>query len=101
MAVQQSVVTSVVLQVSLWIERHFTLIRSYYCLHLADEMQTAAQEGSFFLGLFGAFFLGVAQGVGSGLRLMIMQTMPRSSVPPKCVCCFSAMGESRGDLLPL
>lgn len=77
------------------------LIRSYYFLQLADEMQTAAQEGSFFVGLFGAFFLRVAQGAGAGLRLMVVQTMPRSSVPPKCVCFISAVGESRGDLLPL
>lgn len=47
------------------------------------------------------FLFGVAQGVGAGLRVTVMQTMPRSSVLPKCSCCISAVGESRGGLLPL
>lgn len=46
-------------------------------------------------------FLRVAHGVGAGLRVAVMQTVPRSSVVPKGGCCVSAVGESRGDLLPL
>lgn len=66
MAVQQSVVTSVELSVSLWIDRHFTLIRSHYFLHIADEMETVAQEGSFFVGLLDAFFLGLLKELVQG-----------------------------------
>lgn len=39
----------IALQVSLLTFRHFTLIRSYYFLYLADEIQMVGQEVSFFV----------------------------------------------------
>lgn len=90
---------SIVLQVSLLTFSHFTLMRRYCFLHLADEIQMVAQEQSFFFSwslLLGAFCWG-----GAGLRVIVVQTVPRSSVLPKHGCCISAVSESSRDLLPL